>query len=234
MRSFVIVAAGLLLCGSALAVEPDKNAAKLEKEIRKVNDVASVIAGRRVVNQVVSDQTGISRKQLVAERRQTGLAYGQLFAVHEIASEGNLKFDDLAAEVKQGHSVPEIAARHEVKAKSVLDETKKLNKEIAKALADDADESEDAPDAPDASDDSYDPSSDSEPADTAGMTPQELAKNAAAVQSQGAAHASANAQGLGLGRSNPSGGGSMGPGGMGGMSSPGNSGSARGGRRGPG
>ena len=233
MRPLLTFTVGLLLlCGSAFAFENDKDAAQLEKEVRKVNKVASVSAGRRVVNQIVSDQLGVPREQLVAERRKTGLAYGQLFAVHEIANESFLfGFDDLAIEFKNGRTLVELARKYEVDPKSVLDETKRLNKEIAKTLADGGDEGGRATDTSGSG--AYNPSFDSQPADTSGMTPQDLSKNDTYVRSQGAAHANPGAQGIGLGRSGSTAPGASG--GFGGMGSPANSGSAHGGaHRGPG
>ena len=225
--SFLMV---IVLCGSAFAAD---NLAKLNKELKKIDDVASVKDGRRVVNQAMADQFGVKRLQLVAERRETGFNYGQLFVAHEFASEAKLEFEAVAAEMKAGKTLAAIAEIHDIDLKDVAKEAKSLNSEISKALDEAADDdSGNTPDAPDAGDNSYDSSSDSEPSDTAGMSPKDLARNNAMVHSQGAQHASANAQGVGLGRgtsgstSNPG----FGSGGFGGgrpSSSPGASGSHR-------
>jgi uncharacterized membrane protein YgcG len=216
MRFLASTLIALILCGSAFAAD---HLSKLNKELKKIDDVASVRDGRRIVNQAMADQFGVKRLQLVAERRESGFNYGQLFIAHEFASEAKLKFEDVAAEMKAGKTLGAIAEIHDVDLKDLVKEAKSFNSEIAKALDEAAgDDSDSAPDAPDVSgDDSYDPSSDSEPSDTEGMSPKDLARNNATVHSQGAQHAAANAQGVGLGRgssgSNPGFGSSGGGGG---------------------
>jgi len=118
----------LLLASVAWASKEEREAKKLDKELKKVSLTATVIDGRRVVNRVMARQLGVSRKQLVAERKQTGFVYGQLFGAHEVGRQAGMKFDQVTGEMKQGHSLLEISEQLDVDLKQILADAKTLNK----------------------------------------------------------------------------------------------------------
>jgi len=161
----------------------ENDAKKLDKELKKISLTAAVTDGRRVVNRVMAEQLGVSRKQLVQERKQTGLVYGDLFAAHEVARVAKIAFSQVVQEIDEGQGVAEIGEKHHVELKAILTEAKKLNKRIDGELdrIANGDEDEDAQD--DA--DSYDPSEDSVNPDTSDFTPSQIAQANSRVHNRG-------------------------------------------------
>jgi hypothetical protein len=173
LKRITITALMVALCAPTLwASKEEKLARKLDKELEKVSLTAAVIDGRRVVNRVMAEQLGVSRKQLVNERRKTGFVYGQIFAAHEVGRLADLEFEQVAEQMKQGHSLLDISEQRDVDLRKVLASAKKLNKKIDKELdrVASGDENEQAED----SSDDYDPSEDTLAADTADYTPAQL------------------------------------------------------------
>lgn len=192
---------GLLLLAPVLwASKQEKEAKKLDKELRKISLTAAVLDGRRVVNRLMAEQLGVSRKELVAERRKTGFVYGQLFGAHEVGRLASLKFDQIAAQMKQGHSLLEISEQHEVDLKRIAADAKTLNKKIDRELdrVASGEENEQADD----NSDSYDPSDDTLTADTADFTPSEISQANHVVHGRGYGPGGpfGNSQGQGAGR----------------------------------
>jgi hypothetical protein len=207
----------VLLAPTLRASKEEKQAKKLDKELKKISLTASVADGRRVVNRVMAEQLGVSRKQLVAERRKTGFVYGQLFGTHEVGRLASLKFDQIAEQMKQGHSLLGISEQHNVDLKEILADAKALNKRIERELdrVANGDENEQAEDTAD----SYDPSDDSLSADTADFSPTEIAQANSQVHNRGfgpgGPFGGGRGQGVGLGAGRGPGGGIGG--GMGGI-----------------
>jgi hypothetical protein len=166
--SLIIVASASFLVGSTEA----QNAVKLEEELFMIDLAAAVGDGRRAVNKVMAAHLGVRREQLVAERKETTLPYGELFAAHKFAGLGNAPFTHVAQDMKEGQSLLEVSTEHQVKLKKVLSSARKLNKAIDKELdrmakGEESDRVQDIADA-------YDPSVDYLSADTAGFTPEQF------------------------------------------------------------
>ncbi len=119
---------------AAKADKASKDAKKLDKELKRVTLIATDVDGRRAVNRVMAKQLGVSGKQLIDARRETGFVYGQLFGAHEMARVAGLTFNQVAEQVKQQHSWLDIGEPHQVDLKEILTSAKKLNKEIDKEL----------------------------------------------------------------------------------------------------
>ncbi len=176
-----------------------KEAKKLDKELKKISLTAAVPDGRRVVNRVMAHDLGVTRKELVREREKTGFVYGQLFGAHEVGKQAGMNFDQVAEQMKQGHSLLDISQEHDVNLRDVLEDAKTLNKHIGKELdriaAGDEDET-----AEDSADD-YDPSGDSVSADTSTFSPSDIAQANQMVHGRalGLGNAMGNGQGAGLG-----------------------------------
>ncbi len=175
-----------------------KEAKKLDKELKKISLTAAVPDGRRVVNRVMAQELGVTRKELVEERQKTGFVYGQLFGAHEVGKQSGLKFDQVADQMKQGHSLLDISQDHDVDLKDILEHAKTLNKHIGKELDRVAagDEDEDAEDTAD----DYNPSDDSLSADTADFSPSDIAQANQAVHGRGLGMANGMGNGQGVGR----------------------------------
>ncbi len=203
MRTPILPAllAVLLIAPALRADKTEKEAKKLDKELRKVSLTASDADGRRVVSRVMAVQLGVSRKELVKERSETQLVYGQLFGTHEVARLSGQTFDQVAKQMKNQHrSLLEISEERHVDMKAVLADAKKLNKSIEKELDRVASGQED--EQADDSADSYDPSDDSLDADTADISPTEIAQ----------AKNNVHHRGLALGQSGRGGSGGIGAG----------------------
>ena len=174
----------MAICAPSLwAAKQEKLARKLDKELEKVNFTAAVIDGRRVVNRVMAEHLGVSRKQLVDERRKTGLIYGEIFAAHEVGRLAGVEFDRVVEQIKQGQDLLAVSRQHRVDLKEVLASARKLNKKIDKELDRAArdDENEQAEE----SADDYDPSDDTLVADTANYTPAQLSQAYQMVHDRG-------------------------------------------------
>lgn len=152
----------------------EKEARRLDKEIKKISLVAVDLDGRRVVNRVMAQQLGVSREQLVEERKQTGLIYGRLFEAHEMARLEGLVFGQVARQMKQGHYLLEISEQHHADLKEILADAKKLNKKIDEELDRLEDGIEDEQSEDTAA--SYDPSDDSLDADIVDFSPTDIAQ----------------------------------------------------------
>ncbi len=168
---------------AAKADKADKEAKKYDKELKRVSLMAADKDGRRVVSRVVAKQLGVSRKQLVDERRETGLDYGHLFGAHEVAKSSGLTFGQVVEQMKQQHTLPEISREHQLDLKAILSSAKKLNGEIDRQLdrVGSFDKDEMAKDRAD----SYDPTQDSVPADTSSFRPSDIAQAAYQVHHRG-------------------------------------------------
>ena len=212
----------LLFVPGLWATKVEKEAKKLDKELKKISLVAADLDGRRVVNRVMAKQLGVSRKQLVNERRQTDFVYGQLFGAHEVAREAGIAFSQVAEQMTQGHSLLDISEQHELDLKVVLADAKKLNKGIDKELdrVASGEENEQADD----SADGYDPAGDSLSADTAEFTPAQVAQAKEQVHQRGGPFGQGGPFGAGRGVGGEMGGGRGQGSSVGGGASPGASG----------
>ncbi len=199
-KRLISVLIGLVFIAPALwASKEMKQAKKLDKELKKISLTAAVLDGRRVVNRVMAHELGVTRQELVKEREKTGFVYGQLFGAHAVGKRAGMNFDQVAEQMKQGHSLLDISQEHEVDLKDILDDAKTLNKHIGKELdriaAGDEDET-----AEDSADD-YDPSGDSVGADTSSFTPSDLAQANQMIHGRGLGlgNGIGNGQGAGMG-----------------------------------
>ncbi len=160
---------------AAKADKATKEAKKLEKELKRVNLTATDADGRRAVNRVMAKQLGVSSRQLIGERRETGFVYGQLFGAHEMAHVAGLTFNQAAEQLKQQHSWLDIGGQHQVDLKDILTSAKKLNKEIDKELDRVASGFQEKGKTKEAAE-PYNPSEDSIAADSANFSPSEIAQ----------------------------------------------------------
>ena len=102
---------------------------KAEKQINRIIAMATDSTGRRIVSMTISDVLGVSRRELVRERRQTGLNYGSLFVAHQLISDG-ATMTAIAAQLKVGKNVWQIATEQRTNWKQISAAAKKLNNQI--------------------------------------------------------------------------------------------------------
>jgi len=121
----VVLAVGVVWCGLARPAWADDQQ-KAEKQLHKLTAMASDATGRRVVSATVADWLGAKRPDLVTERRTMNINYGDLYIAHQLVKQG-MKRDDLAAQLKSGKKMADIANAQHLDWKQVAGDAKKLN-----------------------------------------------------------------------------------------------------------
>jgi hypothetical protein len=124
LRYFPVI---LALTVALSAVADDQQ--KAEKQVNKVTAMASDATGRRVVSMTVSDLLNMKRSDVVQERRETGLNYGQLFIAHRLTVNG-AKMSDIAEQLKAGKNIYQIGNDQHANWKQIAADAKKLNTKI--------------------------------------------------------------------------------------------------------
>src|SRR5882672_3226743 len=99
---------------------------KAEKQLHKITAMATDATGRRVVSITVADALEAKRPDLVMERRTMNLNYGDLFVAHGLVQRG-AKMEDIAAQLKAGKNIGQIATEQQADWKQIAADAKKLN-----------------------------------------------------------------------------------------------------------
>jgi hypothetical protein len=122
--SLKVLAAALLLLSALPATCDDQQ--KAEKQLHKLTAMSTDATGLRAVNLTVAQAFSVGRLDLVQQRRDTGLNYGDIVVANTLVKSG-AKFDDLAAQVKSGKKIDQIANEQHLNWKQMADDAKKLN-----------------------------------------------------------------------------------------------------------
>jgi hypothetical protein len=99
---------------------------KAESQLHKITAMATDGTGRRVVSITVADTLGAKRVGLVLERRAMNLNYCDLFIAHILVKNG-AKMDEIAAQLKAGKNVGQIANAQHADWKQLAEDAKRLN-----------------------------------------------------------------------------------------------------------
>ena len=99
---------------------------KAQKELNKITALARDFTGRTVVNLTMSQTLKAPRMTLVQERGETGLNYGSLFLASQLVNSG-ATMPDIAAQLKAGKKITEIANDDHADWKAIAQATKKFN-----------------------------------------------------------------------------------------------------------
>ena len=102
---------------------------KADKQLHKITALATDATGRRVVSVTVADTIEAKRPDLVTERRTMNLNYGDLFVAHVLVKNGT-KMDDIAAQLKAGKKMSQIADERHADWKQIAADAKKLNSKV--------------------------------------------------------------------------------------------------------
>ena len=102
---------------------------KAQKEINKITAMATDGTGRRMVSMAMSDTFNVKRSDLVQERRDTQMNYGSLFIAHQLINSGT-KMSDIAAELKGGKNILQVADERHADWKQMASEAKKFNGKV--------------------------------------------------------------------------------------------------------
>jgi len=99
---------------------------KAEKQLHKITAMATDPTGRRVVSITMAETLEAKRSDLVMERRTMNINYGDLFIAHGLVKNG-AKMDDIAAQLKDGKKMSQIADAAHADWKQIAADAKKLN-----------------------------------------------------------------------------------------------------------
>jgi predicted component of type VI protein secretion system len=124
IRFFVLVFA-VTLATAAFADDQEK----ATKEIKKITSISVDSNMRSIVNRTMAEMLNTKRLDLVKERQDMNLNYGGLFLARELAA-GGAKMEDIAAQLKGGKKIFDIANDDHANWKQINSEAKKLNKKI--------------------------------------------------------------------------------------------------------
>jgi hypothetical protein len=106
---------------------------KAQKELNKVTALARDLTGRTVVNLSMSQTLNVPRMTLVQQRVDTGLNYGSLFLASELIKSG-AAMPDIAAQLKAGKKITDIANDRHADWKTIAEDTKKFNGTVDRNL----------------------------------------------------------------------------------------------------
>jgi hypothetical protein len=128
----VTVRSCFFLCVIALALAVTAFADDQEKattEIKKITSISVDANMRSIVNRTMADMLKVNRLDLVKQRQDLNLNYGALFLAHQLTA-GGAKMEDIAAQLKAGQKIFDIANASHANWKQISSEAKKLNKKI--------------------------------------------------------------------------------------------------------
>ena len=106
---------------------------KAQKELNQITAMARDFTGRTLVNLSISQALNVPRATLVQQRTDMGLNYGSLFLAGELVKNGTT-MPDIAAQLKSGKKITEIANGRNVNWKQIADDAKKMNAAVDQNL----------------------------------------------------------------------------------------------------
>ena len=125
MIRFFVLAFTVAVAMTAFADDQEK----ATKEIKKITSISVDSNMRSIVNRTMADMLKARRLDLVKERQDLNVNYGGLFLVHQLTA-GGAKMEDIAAQLKAGKKIFDIANDDHANWKQINSEAKKLNKKI--------------------------------------------------------------------------------------------------------
>jgi len=128
MNLIVRYCAVLLVLTAAMPAFSDDQE-KASKELVKVTAMAWDATGRSIVSRAIADATGVKRPDLLQQRQTMNLSYGSLFVAEELIKSG-AKPDDIAAQLKSGKTITQVANDQHANWKEIAADAKKLNAKI--------------------------------------------------------------------------------------------------------
>jgi hypothetical protein len=132
----VTVRSCFFLCAIALALAVTALADDQEKattEIKRITSISVDANMRSIVNRTMADMLKVNRLDLVKQRQELNLNYGALFLAHQLTA-GGAKMEDIAAQLKAGQKISDIANASHANWRQISSEAKKLNKKIDESI----------------------------------------------------------------------------------------------------
>ncbi len=99
---------------------------KAHKLLNKVTAMATDPAGKRAVNLGMSQYLSVGREELVQHRRAMNANYGDIFVAYKIVQRGT-KMEEIAAKMKAGKTVWQIADDEHLDWKQIAGDAKRLS-----------------------------------------------------------------------------------------------------------
>ena len=129
MRPLIIFSVVTVLALSVSLPLTADDQQKAEKQTQKITAMATDSNARRTVSMTISDVLGITRREVLRERRRTGLNYGALFVAHQLMTQG-ATIADIDTQLKAGRNIWQIAAAQGANWKKIASEAKTMNNKI--------------------------------------------------------------------------------------------------------
>jgi len=104
-----------------------------QKLLHKITAMATDPIGRRVVSVTVADALEAQRPDLVVERRNMNLNYGDIYIAHTLLKSG-AKMDEIANQLRAGKKMDQIANDRRLDWKQLGVDAKDLNKKMVDNL----------------------------------------------------------------------------------------------------
>jgi hypothetical protein len=123
IRSLCLCASSLSLFLASPSYGDDHQ--KAQKQLHKLVAMATDATGRRIVSITVADSLGVSRMQLMAERKSMNLNYGDVVLLHALLGSG-VAASEIGSQVKANKNLDQIAEEHQSDWKQLEKNAKKL------------------------------------------------------------------------------------------------------------
>ena len=117
----------LVLIAAVPAFSDDQE--KANKEVIKVTAMAWDGTGRGIVSRAMADMLGVKRPDLLQQRQTMNVSYGALFVAEELIK-GGAKVEDIAAQLKAGKTITQVANDLHGNWKQIAVDAKKMNAKI--------------------------------------------------------------------------------------------------------
>jgi hypothetical protein len=168
--TIMALVSGLFVTGQ----EQSKDRQKTEHEIRRITALAADPTARPVVNRAFSDALKTDRNELVSQRRDANLSYGGLFLAHYLMlADPQLTLGSIASQLTSGRDLFQLGDAQHADWKRIAAESEKMNGKLEAAFYQYFQDRASGNDLE--AHQHYDARRDSVPADTQGVTRQELA-----------------------------------------------------------
>jgi hypothetical protein len=118
----------LFLCLVPLLAASDDQQ-KAHKTLNKVTAMSADLSGKRAVSLAMSQSLSVRRAELTERRQAMNVSYGDVFVVYQLVKSGK-KMDDIAARMKTGKTVWQIADEEHADWKQIASEAKKVNGKV--------------------------------------------------------------------------------------------------------
>jgi len=110
-----------------LAASDDQQ--KAHKILNKVTAMSTDLSGKRAVSLAMSQNLSVRRAELAEHRQAMNVNYGDLFVAYQLVKSGK-KMDEIAARIKSGKTVWQIADEEHADWKQIASEAKKVNGKV--------------------------------------------------------------------------------------------------------